>query len=178
MLGIDVRRLALLELPGFELPRFPLEQEGWLQVSADSLYDDIRQYLRVSLRVTRKTGDDINVGERFATRITVTNTAYAANKVGQPRIVFDKPRVYVESSQYTSVVGGNRWINMPDQELWPGESTSSNVEFEATSEIGGWLADLFSSEKIAKVWVLADLDQNRFFEIWNYEEASHEIEPT
>lgn len=147
-------------------------------MSADSLYDDIRQYLRVGLRVTRKTGDDINVGERFTARITVTNTAYAANKVGQPRIVFDNARVYVEASQYTRLVGGNRWINLPDTELWPGESTSTNVEFEATGEIGGWLADLFSKEKIARVWVLADLDQDRFFEIWNYEEVSHEIEPT
>ena len=147
-------------------------------MSAESLYDNIRGYLRITARVTEKRGNDINVDERFTLRVTGTNTAYAANLVGKPRIVFDRPRVYVEGTQYTNVVGGDRWFNLPDQELWPGEASSVNVELEATSEISGFFADLFSEERIAKVWIQADLDQDRFFQIWNLREFSEEIEPT
>lgn len=116
--------------------------------------------------------------ERFTLRVTGSNTAYAANLVGKPRIVFDRTRVYVQGTQYTDVVGGNRWFNLPDQELWPGEASSVNVELVATSEIAGFLADLFTQERIANVWIRADLDQDRFFQIWNYQEFREEIEPT
>ncbi len=147
-------------------------------MSADSLYDNIRGYLRVTARVTDKTGNDINVGEQFTLRVTGSNTAYAANLVGKPRIVFDRPRVYVEGTQYTDVVGGNRWFDLPDPELWPGEASSVNVDLEATSEIASFWVDLFVQERIANVWIRADLDQNRFFQIWNYREFAEEIEPT
>lgn len=147
-------------------------------MSAESLYDNVRGYLRVQARVTEKAGGDINVDERFTLRVTGSNTAYAANLVGKPRIVFDRTRVYVQGTQYTDVVGGNRWFNLPDQELWPGEASSVNVELVATSEIAGFLADLFSQERIANVWIRADLDQDRFFQIWNYQEFREEIEPT
>jgi hypothetical protein len=147
-------------------------------MSADSLYDDIRSFLRVAARVIRKEGGDINVDEEFTIRITGSNTAYAANLVGRPRIVFDRPRVYVEGTQYTDVAEGDRWFDLPDQELFPGEASSVDVQLVATSEISGWLADLFAEERIANVWINADLDQDRFFQIWNYREFSEEIEPT
>ncbi len=147
-------------------------------MSADSLYDNIRSYLRVTARVIRKEGGDINVREEFTIRVTGSNAAYSANKVGQPSIVFDRPRVYVEGSQYTDVVGGDRWFDLPDQELFPGEASFVDVQLVATSEISGWLADAFREEKIARIFIRADLDQNRFFEIWNYSDFHEEIEPT
>ena len=147
-------------------------------MSADSLYDNIRGYLRVTARVIGKAGNDINVDEQFTIRVTGSNTAYAANLVGKPRIVFDRPRVFVEGTQYTNVVGGDRWFDLPDQELFPGEASSVDVVLVATSEISNWFIDLFQQERIANVWIRADLDQNRFFEIWNYREFSEEIEPT
>lgn len=147
-------------------------------MSADSLYDNIRGYLRVSARVLRREGNDINVNEKFVIRVTGTNVAYAANLVGKPRIVFDNPRVFVQGTQYTDVVGGDRWFDLPDRKLWPGEASSIDVELVATSEISNWFVDLFSEEKIAKVWIRGDLDQNRFFEIWNVRTFAEEIEPT
>ena len=147
-------------------------------MSAESLYDNVRGYLRVQARVIQKEGNDINVDERFTLRVTGSNTAYAANLVGKPRIVFDRTRVYVQGTRYTDVVGGNRWFNLPDQELWPGEASSVNVELVATSEIAGFFADLVTQERIANVWIRADLDQDRFFQIWNYQEFREEIEPT
>lgn len=147
-------------------------------MSAESLYDNIRGYLRVTARVVDKVGDNINVREEFTIRVTGSNTAYAANLVGKPRIVFDRPRVFVEGTQYTDVVGGDRWFNLPDQELWPGEASAVDVRLVATTEISSWFVDLFQQEKIANVWIQADLDQDRFFQIWNYLEFSEEIEPT
>ena len=147
-------------------------------MSADSLYDNLRSYLRVTARVIGKAGNDINVDEEFTIRVSGSNTAYAANLVGKPRIVFDRTRVFVEGTQYTNVVGGDRWFDLPDPELFPGEASSVDVELIATSEISNWFVDLFQQERIANVWIRADLDQNRFFEIWNYREFSEEIEPT
>jgi hypothetical protein len=147
-------------------------------MSADSLYDNIRSYLRVTARVIRKEGGDINVREEFTIRVTGSNAAYSANYVGQPRIVFDGARVYVEGTQYTDVVGGNRWFDLPDQELFPGEASFVDVQLVATSEISSAWTDFWNEEKIAKIFIRADLDQNRFFDIWNYTEFHEEIEPT
>lgn len=147
-------------------------------MSADSLYDNIRSYLRVTARVIRKEGGDINVREEFTIRVTGSNAAYSANKVGQPRIVFDRPRVYVEGSQYTDVVGGNRWFDLPDQELFPGEASFVDVQLVATSEISNPWTDFWNEEKIARIFIRADLDQNRFFDIWNLSDFHEEIEPT
>lgn len=147
-------------------------------MSADSLYDNLRSYLRVTARVIAKAGNDINVDEEFTIRVTGSNTAYPANLVGKPRIIFDRSRVYVEGTQYTNVVGGDRWFDLPDPEIFPGESSSVDVRLVATSEISNWFIDLFRQERIANVWIRADLDQDRFFEMWNYREFSEEIEPT
>jgi len=147
-------------------------------MSADSLYDSLRGYLRVSARVTEKQGNDINVGERFTVRVTGANNAGAANLVGYPRIVFRDASVYVQGTEYARPVDGNAWHNLPDNLLFPGESSSVNIEFEALRDIPGFFADLFSEEKVANIWIKADLDQNRYFELWNKIEFHTEIEPT
>jgi len=146
-------------------------------MSADSLYDNIRSYLRLTSRVVSKVGSKINVGERFTLRFTGSNSAYAANLVGKPRIVFDKPRIYVEGTAYAQPVGGATWHNLPDTELFPGESSSVDIEFEAVSDLGWW-DDIWSAENVARAWILADLDQGRFFQIWNYIDVREEIEET
>jgi hypothetical protein len=147
-------------------------------MSAQSLYSNLQSYLRVVARVVSKHGDYINVEEQFSIRVTGSNTAYSANLVNAPRIVFDRPRVFVQGTQYTDVVGGDRWFVLPDTELFPGEASSVDVELVATSEIADWWADLFQAERIANIWILGDLDQDRFSEVWNYIEFSEEIEPT
>lgn len=147
-------------------------------MSADDLYDDLRGFLRVTARVVEKTGQDINEGENFSMRVTGANTAYSPNLVGQPAIVFDNPRVFVEGTRYARPTGGNAWHNLADNELFPGESSSITLEMEAIDEISSWWTDLWNQENIADIWITADLDQNRFFQVWNFMEAHHEIEPT
>jgi hypothetical protein len=151
--------------------------KGVYEMSADSLYDDIRRFLRLSTRVTSKTGGNINVGERFTVRFTASNQAYSANFVGEPRIIFNNPRIFVEGTSFASPVAGNGWRNVPDQILFPGESSFVDVEFTALSTLDWW-NDLWSAEHIAKAWILADLDQNLFFQMWNYADIHEEIEPT
>lgn len=146
-------------------------------MSADSLYDNIRSYLRLTSRVVSKVGNHINVGEKFTLRFTGSNSAYATNLVGKPRIVFDNPRIYVQGTAYAKPVKGSAWYDLPDKELFPGESSSVDIEFKAIKELGWW-DDFWSAEHVAKAWILGDLDQNRFFKIWNYIDVRVEIEET
>ena len=146
-------------------------------MSADSLYDNIRGYLRLTSRVVSKVGSKVNVGEKFTLRFTGSNSAYAANLVGKPRIVFDKPRIYVQGTAYADPVNGSAWHNLPDTKLFPGESSSVDIEFTARKDLGWW-DDFWSSEHVADAWILGDLDQNRFFQIWNKIGVHVEIEET
>jgi len=146
-------------------------------MSADSLYDNIRSYLRLTSRVVSKVGNQINIGEKFTLRFTGSNSAYAANLVGKPRIVFNNPRIYVQGTAYAEPVNGSAWHNLPDKTLFPGESSSVDIEFQAKKELGWW-ADFFSEEHVAKAWILGDLDQDRFFKIWNYIDVREELEET
>jgi hypothetical protein len=144
-------------------------------MSADSLYDNIRGYLRLSTRVIGKEGDSVSVGEKFTVRFTATNQAYAANLVKKPRIIFMNPRVFVEGTTFAAPDPGNVWHDMPDTPLYPGESTFVDITFTATSALDGW-KDFFNTEQVAKAWIIADLDKDAYFQIWNYEDIRHEIE--
>lgn len=146
-------------------------------MSANSLYDNIRSYLKLTNRVVSKVGNHINVGEKFTIRFTGSNSAYAANLFHQPRIVFNKARIYVKGTSYAKPVKGSGWHNLPDTSLYPGESSSVDIEFEALDDLGWW-ADIWSSEHVAKAWIFADLDQNQFFTIRNYKDIHQEIDET
>jgi hypothetical protein len=146
-------------------------------MSADSLYDNIRSYLRLTSRVVSKVGNQIHVGETFTLRFTGSNSAYAANLVGKPRIVFRNPRIFVQGTEFASPTSGTAWHNLPDTLLFPGESSSVAIEFRADSDLGWW-DDIWSAEHVAKAWILGDLDQDRFFQIWNYIDVREEIEET
>jgi len=146
-------------------------------MSADSLYDNIRSYLRLNSRVTQKVGGQINVGERFTMRFTASNAAYSAGLVNDPSVVFKNAKVFVEGTDYATPVTGSGWHEMPDTQLYPGEASSVDVEFTAERNLGGF-GDLFNKELVAKAWIMGDLDQDKFFQIWNYQNVREEIHPT
>jgi len=147
-------------------------------MSADSLYDDIRRFLKLTARVTSKVGNHVNVGEKFKLKFTGSNTAYAANLVGRPRIVFKNPRIFVQGTDFAKPAKGAGWHDLPDNLLFPGEASSVTLDFEATDDLSFWEGDLFLQEQVARAWILADLDQDRFFQIWNVINVHHEIEET
>jgi hypothetical protein len=146
-------------------------------MSADALYDDIRGFLRLTSRAVSKIGNHVNVGEVFTLRFTASNVAYAANLVGSPRIVFKKPRIFVKGTDYATPTAGAKWYPLKDELLFPGESSSVDVEFRADTDLGFW-EDIWSAEHVAEAWIIGDLDQERFFQIWNKINSFHEIEET
>ena len=146
-------------------------------MSADSLYDNIRGYLRLNVRVVSKVGNDINVGENFTLRFTGSNSAYAANIVNQPRIVFNNTRIYVEGTRYARPADGNAWHDLPDASLYPGDASFVDIVFEARENIGG-ISDWFNTERVAKAWIFGDLNQDQFFTIRNYHNIHQEIDQT
>ncbi len=147
-------------------------------MNADKLYDSLRSHLRVTARVVRKTGKDINVREKFVMRFSVSNAAYSATRVDLPSIIFDKAAIYVEGTEYAKPVSGDRWHPVADEKLFPGEASSVDVEMVATRDIDSYWLDRFSAERVARVWVQARLDEAAFFQVWNYRVVHQEIEPT
>lgn len=145
-------------------------------MTADQLYDNIRSYLRLTARVIRQVGGDINEGEKFTVRFTASNQAYSANLVSKPRIVFLDPYIHVQGTEYATPDKPG-WSKFPDAVLWPGEATHVDIGFKADKNMGGFF-DLFLVERIAKAHIWARLDQDRFFEIWNYLDVFEEITPT
>jgi len=146
-------------------------------MSADSLYDNIRGYLRLTTRLIRKVGSDINVGENFTMRFTASNTTYPTGPAKNPDIVFLQTRIFIEGTQFATPDGGNAWHNVPDRTLFPGEASSIDIRFRAISDLP-WRPDIAGVEKIARVWIQADLDQNRFFKIKNFADIHQEIDNT
>lgn len=148
-------------------------------MSATSLYDSLRSYLRMSARVVSKVGGDINVGEKFTVRFTGSNTAASPNvSISNPAIIFNKTKVYVYGTAYAAPVAGNQSYDLPDASLFPGEASHVDVEFKALKDLSFWQGDWFREEHVAKAWITADLDQNRFFTLWNYMDFREEIDPT
>lgn len=146
--------------------------------TAESLYDDLRSKLRLSTRIVRRVGKDINVGEKFTMRFTVTNTSFPIDLTSHARIVFLKPEVYAAGTTYAKPTGGNTWHAFKDTRLAPGESTSIDVEFEAIDEIDGWFEDLFVTEEVARAVVRAKLDTDTYFTLRTFTTVREEIERT
>ena len=144
---------------------------------ADDLYDSIRGYLRVVGRLLPREGQtEVNVGERFKIRFTGSNTCPQewVPWWKQPDVIFDNPRILVEGTVFAEPVAGNAWHRLPDTRLRPGEASYVDVEFEAKLDFGYPLY----KEHVAKVFILGELDQDRFFRVWNYTETFVPIEPT
>jgi len=114
------------------------------------------------------------VGDKFTLRFTGSNAAYAPS-VSKPRIVFDNVRICVAGTDYAQPIKGTAWYFLPETKLFPGESSSVDVEFEAKKDMH-WMADLENEEHVARAWIRGDLDQNKFFQIWNYFNIYEEIE--
>lgn len=134
-------------------------------MSAEGLYDDIQRNLLLTSRVVSKVGSTINADEKFTLRFTAVNGAYLAKWVGKPIIIFNNPRIFVDGTNYAYPVNGPDWHNLPDKRLYPLESSSVEIEFKAKEILHGFQP---WKELIAKAWIVADLDQNAFFQIWNY----------
>ena len=142
------------------------------------LYRGFREHLRLSYRLAALEGRDINVGERFTMRFSVANQGPDPAPVNNPVIVFNNARVLIEGTAFARpVAGGSVNLAVPDAQLFPGESSSIDVQMEALRNIGG-IADWFSAEQVAKAWAFADVDLPQYFRIWQFTDVSQELEQT
>lgn len=144
------------------------------RLSSNSLSNHILSYLGLGVCVVHQAGIDIKTGERFTVRFTGRNKAYTHTEVDNPSIIFFKPRIFVEGSEFAVPEKGTGWYNLPNQVLLPGESTNLFIVFKAIKNISG-IGDWCAIEDLLKVRITADLDQNRLFEAWNYLDTHQEV---
>jgi len=146
-------------------------------MSAINTWRDFSSLLRIRHSVIRKQGNDINVGEEFTMRVTITNIAPSSNLHGRrPIIRFRNIRVRISAGNHARPQAGNT-VTLPlnDQLLTAGDSGFVDVPMLATGDFS-WIEDIFGVEEVARVTALADLDQDAYFRIWNHAHLEHEID--
>ncbi len=142
------------------------------------LYRSFKNDLRLSYRLVAVTGSDINVGENFTMRFSVSNQGPDPSPVNNPVVIFNNARVIVEATAFaTPLAGGSVNLAVPDTQLFPGESSFVDVPMRALRNIGG-ITDWFSAENVARAWAFADIDQQQYFRIWQFTDVNQELEPT
>lgn len=146
-------------------------------MSAINTWRDFSNLLRISHSIIRKQGNDINVGEEFTMRVTITNIAQSSSLHSKrPDIRFRNLQVRISAGEHARPQAGNTvTLQLNDQLLTSGDSGSVDVTMLATGDLG-FFADIFGTEEIAQVTVFADLDQNAYFRIWNHSHRSQEID--
>lgn len=128
--------------------------------------DDVRDALRLTLRLVSKEGEQIGLGEEFRVRLTVMNEAPAPS-LGVPRVAFRNTRVVVmESAAARPMVASSLWLDLPEPYLVPGESSAVEVAFVARRVISGLSDFVGGLDEVIEAFVTADLDQDAFFQIW------------
>ncbi len=140
-------------------------------MSANSLYDDISGNLKLTVSVRSQVGSEINVGEKFTLRLTGRNTSPGHNGFRDPFIVFLNPRIFVGGTRFARPVdpvppSGSIEYKMPTTALFPGRSSSVDVEFEAIDDFD-WFDDIWGVEPVAECTIRADVDYERFFRVTN-----------
>ncbi|MCM4171108.1 hypothetical protein DHD32_06430 [Arenibacter sp. TNZ] len=146
-------------------------------MSAISTWRDFSSLLRISHSIIRKQGNDINVGEEFTMRVTITNIAESSSLHSRrPNIRFSDLQVRISAGDHARPQAGNS-VTLPlnDQLLTAGDSGTVDVVMLATGDLS-FFPDIFGTEEIAEVTVFANLDQNAYFRIWNHSHRSQEID--
>jgi hypothetical protein len=148
----------------------------------DEFLQELSNYLYLSKKITEKEGTQINVGEHFTVRFTLTNTAPPVTTVDQRLIRFKRPYLQVVLTQYAqpcmpdgTPVGG-LGNNFPDNSLNPGDSTSMEFKMIATADIPG-REDYLLQEIIADAYVHAHLDVDEYFKVMRVFKIKTEIHP-
>ena len=146
-------------------------------MSAVNTWRDFSSLLQISHSIIRQQGNDINVGEEFTMRVTITNIAQSSSLHNRrPNIRFNEIQVRISAGDHARPQAGNT-VTLPlnDQLLTPGDSGSVDVVMLATGDLS-FFPDIFGTEEIALVTVFANLDQNAYFRIWNHSHRNQEID--
>lgn len=146
-------------------------------MSAVSTWRDFSSLLRISHSIIRKQGNDINIGEEFTMRVKITNVAQGPSwHSRRPNIRFRNLQVRISGGDHARPQAGNTvTLQLNDQLLTAGDSGRVDVPMVATGDLS-FFPDIFGTEEIALVTVLADLDQDAYFRIWNHSHRNQEID--
>ena len=132
-------------------------------MSLNSLRDEARNNLAVGVTIVSTQGSDIDIGEQFTVRFTVTNHFVGGEGMHPGHAHYLNVSLRVTGTVHASVEGGNRTIPIADH-LGFGNSVSTDVTFNALSALpNGFLS--WPSERYANVRVEADFDVVRFFSV-------------
>lgn len=131
------------------------------------LHAEILSCLRVSARAIPPRGEQtINVNEEFKVKITGSNIAPEAINPEDPVIMFHNPIIWVTGTEYAELKNptyGNRYTaRLPDNYLYPGESSYIEVDFIARQAIE-FAGESPILEHIADVSITAQMNPNMYF---------------
>ena len=144
------------------------------------LYDDLQSYLRISARISAKVGEVINEGEDFTIKVTGSNAAPSKTRPEDADIIFVNPWVFIHGTAYAKPKPDGyfyAWHKLPDDRLYPGESSYVEFEFTALQSIEG-AGEEAIVEHIATAKIWAKLDIDRYFTVGDTLEIRTNIVPS
>lgn len=139
------------------------------------IYNELRGYLQLTLKITDKVGADINVGEKFTVLVIVRNIA--PQRTCGPKVVFTDPVVQVVGSVYATPVEGDKTYRLQRTTLNAGDSDHIEVVFKALRTVPAVFEGRFY-EHITNVWVHSKLDMKQLSEICKLEQLFGDIDRT
>jgi hypothetical protein len=145
----------------------------------EDLNTELRAYLSLQWVLAEKHGQDINVGEDFTMTFVITNVAPKS----LPWVRFTDVWLRVDATPFArprDSADGIFVVDLPETNLDPGDQTAADVIFRATTDmgstdLGGWLADIFQEETIFQAWVHARVDPGLLFTVDLSRQGHHEI---
>lgn len=151
-------------------------------MSAQALFNSLQNNLRIRswvLSVDGVSGRRIaRVGDLFVMNFELTNMAPEEEIATVPLIRFLNPHIIIQPTEFATFPDGSRGQKVhyfPQDTLRGGQRTRIVQQFMAAGELGD-IADEFSREKIADVWVVAHVDPKYLFQISRHGHSELEIE--
>lgn len=132
-------------------------------------HQSLRSLLRLNTNLSRKEGDEVNVGETFTLQFNLWNDAPDVLGPATPRIVFTHLKLTIRATAFATPLQDGKPVSeatfsFADAALGGGEHTTVEVTLQAIRNMGG-LEDLLSREEVAEVLITADLDLAQYFQV-------------
>lgn len=134
-----------------------------------SFHQSLRSLLRLTSNLSRKEGDEVNVGETFTLQFNLWNDAPDVLGPVTPRIIFTHLKLTIRATAFATPLQDGKPVpeatfSFADATLSGGEQTMVEVTLLATSNMRG-LEHLLAREEVAEVLVTADLDLAQYFQV-------------
>jgi hypothetical protein len=144
-----------------------------------SFHQSLHHLLRLNTNLSRKEGEEVNVGETFTLQFTLWNDAPDVLGPATPRIVFTPLQLTIQATAFATPLQDGKPVleatfSFADATLGGGEQTTVEVNLQAIRNMHG-LEHLLSREEVAEVLVTADLDLAQYFQVRLHRPVYEEI---